>query len=266
MASPTAPATRTPTPAPTIGPRSHTVQEGESLSGIAVQYGISSAALQQANGLENPDDLRLGQELIIPAVDLPEAATADTRSAVICPANGSARQIELPAEPILLLVSGETAYCLAGGGLYTMPAADLAGEGDLAPADAMPAGWRVDDYTIQELVDAAADPESGDLFLLDKSNDVYQRTAAGEWRLTLRSGTVPGHSMDPQFLAIAAYGGAVYLLDADGAVIWRARPGRARDPARHMETGPGAGHGRGLGLGPDGTLAVLTLRGGCGPT
>ena len=262
-ASPTAAATQTATPAPTAtaGPRVHRVQEGESLSAIAVQYGISSATLQQANGLENPDDLRLGQELIIPAVDLPEAATADTRSVVICPTNGSTQRIDLPAEAIQLFASGETAYVLADGDLYAIPAANLAGEGDLAPAKAMPAGRRVDDYTIQELVDAAVDPESGDLFLLDKSNDVYRRTAAGEWELVLRSGAVPGYSMDPQFLAIAVYGGDLYLLDADGAVIWRADPAEPETPPSIWRQGNELATGVDLAMGPDGAPAVLTREG-----
>ncbi len=54
--------------------------EGETLSGIAVQYGISSATLLQANGLTGHDALRPGQELVIPAVDLPAGAGADTQS------------------------------------------------------------------------------------------------------------------------------------------------------------------------------------------
>jgi LysM repeat protein len=56
------------------------VAEGETLSGIAVQYGISSATLLQANGLTGHDALRPGQELVIPAVDLPAGAGADTQS------------------------------------------------------------------------------------------------------------------------------------------------------------------------------------------
>ncbi len=56
--------TATPTVTPT--PIIHVVQRGETLSGIAAQYGVSVEALQVVNGIENPLLLREGQELIIP--------------------------------------------------------------------------------------------------------------------------------------------------------------------------------------------------------
>ena len=57
-------ATATPTLIPT--PVIHTVQEGDVLSGIAYEYGVSVAALESANGIENPQFLRIGQKLVIP--------------------------------------------------------------------------------------------------------------------------------------------------------------------------------------------------------
>ncbi|MCL4459981.1 MAG: LysM peptidoglycan-binding domain-containing protein [Chloroflexi bacterium] len=55
-------------PTPTVSaPLVHTVQEGETLRGIASQYGISPQAIIEANGLSDPDSLRVGQELIIPS-------------------------------------------------------------------------------------------------------------------------------------------------------------------------------------------------------
>ncbi|MDB6075028.1 MAG: peptidoglycan-binding protein [Verrucomicrobiaceae bacterium] len=44
----------------------HVVQRGESLSQIAGQYGLSSSALQKANGIRNPDLLVVGQKLMLP--------------------------------------------------------------------------------------------------------------------------------------------------------------------------------------------------------
>ncbi|MBN1220394.1 MAG: LysM peptidoglycan-binding domain-containing protein [Anaerolineae bacterium] len=44
----------------------HYVTWGESLSGIAFQYGVSVEAILQANGLMNPDMIYVGQPLIIP--------------------------------------------------------------------------------------------------------------------------------------------------------------------------------------------------------
>lgn len=44
----------------------HVVRQGETLSEIAREYRVSSAAIIQANNLENPNALRIGQELFIP--------------------------------------------------------------------------------------------------------------------------------------------------------------------------------------------------------
>lgn len=44
----------------------HVVQPGENLSSIAVYYGVSTAALAQANGITNPNWIYVGQRLTIP--------------------------------------------------------------------------------------------------------------------------------------------------------------------------------------------------------
>lgn len=53
--------------------RQHTVRAGQTLSGIARQYGVSVAALQQANGLSGTD-IRAGQTLTIPSAGLRKVA------------------------------------------------------------------------------------------------------------------------------------------------------------------------------------------------
>jgi LysM repeat protein len=53
--------------------RQHTVRAGQTLSGIARQYGVSVAALQQANGLSGTD-IRAGQTLSIPGPGLRKVA------------------------------------------------------------------------------------------------------------------------------------------------------------------------------------------------
>ncbi len=45
----------------------HEVQSGETLSEIARAYGVTSQDIMQANDLRNPDVLRVGQTLFIPA-------------------------------------------------------------------------------------------------------------------------------------------------------------------------------------------------------
>jgi LysM repeat protein len=44
----------------------HVVQSGESLLSIALLYGVTVEELQEANDLDNPDSIFVGQELIIP--------------------------------------------------------------------------------------------------------------------------------------------------------------------------------------------------------
>lgn len=55
-----------PTPVPETPVRTHTVQAGETLYSIAIQYGVTVQAIMQANNLTNPDLIRTGQTLTIP--------------------------------------------------------------------------------------------------------------------------------------------------------------------------------------------------------
>jgi LysM repeat protein len=73
-----APYTPEPTPTPTVTPTpvTHVIQSGESLLGIATQYNISVAALQDANGILDPRFLQIGEQLIIPRPEEVEVADA----------------------------------------------------------------------------------------------------------------------------------------------------------------------------------------------
>jgi spore germination protein len=42
------------------------VAEGDTLAAIAQQFGTSVEALQEANGIEDPDEIVVGQVLVIP--------------------------------------------------------------------------------------------------------------------------------------------------------------------------------------------------------
>lgn len=52
--------------APVVSGVEHTVHPGETLSEIAKAYGVKIKAIIKANRLKNPDDLRVGQKIIIP--------------------------------------------------------------------------------------------------------------------------------------------------------------------------------------------------------
>lgn len=69
--SPTVPA---PTPSPTVPtptPPSevitYTVQAGDTLSGIAAEFGVTVDAIAEANDIEDPSLIRVGQVLVIPS-------------------------------------------------------------------------------------------------------------------------------------------------------------------------------------------------------
>jgi LysM repeat protein len=54
------------TPSSTVGQKVHVVQEDETLSEIARMYGVTTEELAQANGLDDPNAIRVGQALVIP--------------------------------------------------------------------------------------------------------------------------------------------------------------------------------------------------------
>jgi LysM repeat protein len=69
--APGASPTVAPTPSPTkvtgtVPGQKYVVQPGDTLVAIAEEFGVTVQELIDANGLTNPDVLRVGQELIIP--------------------------------------------------------------------------------------------------------------------------------------------------------------------------------------------------------
>jgi LysM repeat protein len=67
----------TPAPSEPMGTSLHTVEAGETLAAIASRFGTSVQALIATNGIENPDLIKAGQQLSVPA------------SGWICPVVGS---------------------------------------------------------------------------------------------------------------------------------------------------------------------------------
>ncbi|HEX2765617.1 MAG TPA: LysM domain-containing protein [Candidatus Limnocylindria bacterium] len=64
---PTPPPTPSPPPAtPVPTQRTYVVQEGDTLAAIAQQFGVSVAALQAANDIEDPNEIIIGDVLVIP--------------------------------------------------------------------------------------------------------------------------------------------------------------------------------------------------------
>lgn len=66
-------------PSPTAGPLTYVVQDGDSLAGIALRFGVSLDDLMKANGIPDANVLLAGQKLIIPGagpVPTPTAAAS----------------------------------------------------------------------------------------------------------------------------------------------------------------------------------------------
>jgi N-acetylmuramoyl-L-alanine amidase len=54
-------------PAQSAGEQVYTVRSGDTLYSIARRFGVTVQALQQRNGLADPNNIKVGQQLIIPA-------------------------------------------------------------------------------------------------------------------------------------------------------------------------------------------------------
>ena len=69
------------TPASGPTPGTYTIQSGDTLLALAYQFGVPVLALQSANGITDPQDLQIGQELIVPRLP----AGAGNASAIAVP-------------------------------------------------------------------------------------------------------------------------------------------------------------------------------------
>ncbi|MFZ9675891.1 MAG: LysM peptidoglycan-binding domain-containing protein [Ilumatobacteraceae bacterium] len=58
--------------------QTYTIQQGDTLSYIAGQFGVTVEAIVAANGLANPDAIQAGQKVIIPAGGVVTTTAAPT--------------------------------------------------------------------------------------------------------------------------------------------------------------------------------------------
>lgn len=94
------------------GPGTHTVQAGDTLGQISLKYDIPVDDIMSANGMDNPNFLSVGQELIIPqpGAPLPEPQeTEDSEEMVEEPAGGDL-PTPIPTEPA---IEGESLLAIA---------------------------------------------------------------------------------------------------------------------------------------------------------
>lgn len=111
----------TPTPAPGAGVW-YTVSWGDTLGGIAARHGVTVQAIMQANGLTDPNLVRLGQRLWIPTGGGGPAATP-TRAATSTTVPGAERwHVVVRGETLSTIAAryGTTWQAIAGAnGLYS---------------------------------------------------------------------------------------------------------------------------------------------------
>ncbi len=111
--------TLTPTKPPSPTPSTYTVRAGDTISNIAEEFDISMEELMAANRLQDPNELSVGQVLIIPEVEgaAATAAASETRypEASSTPAAAAAQQVvingivgagDLETESVRLLNTG----------------------------------------------------------------------------------------------------------------------------------------------------------------
>jgi LysM repeat protein len=119
----------------------HVVRRGETLSGIAVRYGVNMWALARANGIANPSRIYAGQRLIIPtggpvwptvpqggAVHVVQrgetlsgiAARYGVNMWVLARTNGIANPSRIYTGQRLVIPTGQTASTSADGPVHTV--------------------------------------------------------------------------------------------------------------------------------------------------
>lgn len=78
------PATPSDTPTPTVTPTPiiYVIKKGDTLIPIARKFGVTVAAIQEANGITDPRRLRIGQEIIIPVEAAPGPTVVPTPTPV----------------------------------------------------------------------------------------------------------------------------------------------------------------------------------------
>jgi murein DD-endopeptidase MepM/ murein hydrolase activator NlpD/LysM repeat protein len=228
---PVAQATPQTTPAATrTPPQEHIVVEDETLSVIALQYGLTVEALMAFNGLEDADALAIGMVLrlvgdegdIVNETPLPGANNVALRTLTACHPDVLERPLDLAFDPIRIAAQRGVLYMLAGGQLYALPESDLDLPAPTRPMAIMPRDMQVDSIPVQELMDLAVNDATGELMLLDKTGDLFAyQPSSSRWRVHMVAQRLPDVWLDPQFLTIAVLDGVVYGLDVDGARLWR---------------------------------------------
>ena len=123
----------------------HTIQPGDSLFRIALQYGVTVDAIVQANNIVNPNLIIAGQELIIPGVDGPSGGTTAPAPVPTTPPAGGQTTTPPPTSGtaveggvIHVIQPGESLFRISLN--YNVPIATIVAANNLANASLIIAG------------------------------------------------------------------------------------------------------------------------------
>jgi LysM repeat protein len=177
------------------GPVVHVVQTGDTLGSISVEYDVTVGDIMSVNGLEDPNFLQVGQELLIPVGGIPTATSppTETPAPAVTP---SPISTGLPAE-------GESIVAIAGvnaAGLLAEESVSVSNEGT-RPISLL--GWRLQDAGGSAYV-------FGQVTLFGEGAAIQVHTRAGQ--------DGPADLFWGLEEAVWASGATVTLLDGEGTV------------------------------------------------
>jgi len=91
----------------------HTVRRGDTLSSIAVRYGVPVQGIMEMNGLKSARKLRVGQELLVPRPVGTGVATAASRGEVRARTAPAARVSDAPGRAYHRVQAGDTLWSIS---------------------------------------------------------------------------------------------------------------------------------------------------------
>ncbi len=204
---------------PTVEVVIHTVQSGDTISGLAYQYDVSEEDIIAANQLANPNFLQVGMQLLIPVGGLPEATPTFTPAP-------TATDTPIPFEPPSADMTA-TAMATRGGTATALPT-PLPGSGErqiaitevIAPGDIaeervviLNNGGQVADMAGWMLSSSEGNTYTFPNFRLWPAGSVTVYSRVGQ------DGSPPGNLYWGKLEAVWSLGEMVTLKDAEGVVV-----------------------------------------------
>jgi LysM repeat protein len=204
----------------------YVVQPGETLSQIAIRFGVSVQAIVAANGLANPNLIRVGQSLIIPAPGTTPAAPAAGSASPAASTAGKTYQVQAGdtlykisrqhgvSLTALMAANHLTSYTIFNGQVLVIPSAGGTGAA-AASTPAAPAAPAGGGYT--------AGPLHADFFFVETSRIAVGMEIWFDWKVTNVSGGDGRFGILSMFSDINLHGESWTNSGVQwpGSMIWR---------------------------------------------